>query len=107
MITVTYDQAALASGHSKRFFVLNLYRAIVTLTALYLGAVIAGMLGLLVGMALAGVVIYPANVWLARRQGVWDPVHDAIFGVGTLLVVSLLIWVNFDALAALAAFSGN
>ncbi len=102
IIALTYDQAALAAGDSKRFFLLAAFKASAMVLALLIGTAEAGLLGALIGQGAAMLVIYPVSVWLARRQSAWDPLHDAVFfGLGTL-GGGLAIWLNSAALVALA-----
>ena len=105
LIMLTYDQAALAAGDSRRFFILNAARAILMIAGLWIGAVTLGLFGALVGSALATVLVYPVVVWLARHQGTWDPLHDMIFAaIGTLLVAGALAF-NWPAVSALIALN--
>ncbi|WP_411235994.1 oligosaccharide flippase family protein [Marivita sp. S0852] len=102
LIVLTYEQAALAAGDSRRFFVLSAARAGFTLSFLYIGLMYAGLIGALIGQGLAGVAAYPFVVWLARHAGAWDSKHDAIYaGVG-VLVIAAAVWINADAVAELA-----
>lgn len=78
-IFLSYDQAALASGDSYRFFLLAALRACVTLAALFIGFHIWGLAGAILGQAVAILAIYPAFMWLSRTHGAWDPLHDVIF----------------------------
>lgn len=105
VVVLTYDQAALASGDSRRFFVLAGARAALMLTGLLLGVEYFGVLGALIGQGLAMVVAYPVVVWLARKQHSWDPLHDAVFaGIGGLLGGAAL-WLNWPAIIALTALN--
>ena len=78
-IMLTYDQAALAAGDSRRFFLLMAPRAVVLTTFLLVGVEVAGLLGAMVGLGLATLAVYPLCARLARRYGAWDPQHDALF----------------------------
>ena len=60
VIVMTYDQAALAAGDSRRFFLLMAPRAVVLTTFLLVGVEIAGLLGALVGLGLATLARLPA-----------------------------------------------
>ncbi|MEH6359108.1 MAG: oligosaccharide flippase family protein, partial [Amylibacter sp.] len=103
IIILTYDQAALASGDARRFFVLAASKAVVMICALLIGVQMAGLFGALVSQGIAIVVIYPVVVWLARRQGAWDPLHDATCSTVGLLIGLGAIWYNLDAILALKA----
>jgi len=104
IIVLTYDQAALASGDSKRFFVLAAVRAVLMIAGLLVGIQIMGLPGALIGQGVAMLSAYPVVIWLARKQGAWDPLHDAVFaGIGALIGVSAL-WLNWEAVIKLVAF---
>lgn len=105
IISLTYDQAALASGDSKRFFVLAASKATVMIIALLIGVQMAGLFGALISQGIAFLVVYPVVIWLAKRQGAWDPLHDALYAILGLLIGSVAIWYNFDALLELKTLS--
>lgn len=101
VIVLTYDQAALASGDSRRFFVLAATKAIAMIGCLLVGVSKGGVLGALISQGIAIVFVYPVVVWLARRQSAWDPLHDLVFVILGGLVGGTAIWFNFDAILAL------
>ncbi|MCK0151703.1 oligosaccharide flippase family protein [Marivita sp. S6314] len=103
MIVLTYEQAALAAGDSRRFFVLSAARAILTLGCLYIGLVTAGLVGALVGQGVAGLAAYPFVVWLARKVGAWDPKHDLVYAIIGALIITGALWLNAGAVTELAA----
>lgn len=94
IVMLSYDQAALANGDSKRFLVVTTIRATLFLSFYWFGVHFAGLPGALAGQALAAMLAYPAIVWIARRYRVWDPVHDLTFftagAVAALLI--LVVW---------------
>ena len=93
MIGATYDQAALARGDSRRFFRVTALRAVVQTLFFTFGLIVFGLPGALAGQAVAAVLVYPALVWLARLNGVWDPVHDICFAVlGLGVIGAALAW---------------
>lgn len=103
VIVLTYDQAALAVGDSRRFFVLTLAKATAMVGCLLTGLYLAGLMGALLGIGAAMFFVYPVVVWLARRMGAWDGPHDAIaLAIGALLAIVSISY-NYDALQALAA----
>ena len=103
ILVLTYEQAALAAGDSRRFFVLSAARAVLTLGFLYIGLSYGGLFGALVGQGLAGLAAYPFVVWLAQHARAWDPKHDAIYACVGAAIIVLALWINFDAVAELAA----
>lgn len=107
ILVLTYDQAALAAGDSKRFFVLSAVRAVVMVACLLVGLQSGGLLGALVGQGVAYLVIYPGVVWLARHMGAWDPLHDAVFALIGLVLTALALGGNWPHIMALAVKTGG
>lgn len=105
VIVLTYDQAALATGDTRRFFVLTLARTVLLIAGLWLGVEIGGLAGALVGHWLAMVAVYPVVVWLARHQGTWDPLHDFLFAALGFALMGLALWLNQDHVAAVFALN--
>jgi predicted lipid-binding transport protein (Tim44 family) len=60
-----------------------------------------GLGGALVGQGIAYVMTYPVVVWLARRMGAWDPLHDAIFAAIGAVLTALALGVNWSEIMAL------
>lgn len=95
LIVLSYDQAALAAGDSRQFFVVTLIRAVLFIALFLPGVHFGGIAGGLLGQALAAILSYPAIVWLARRHGAWDPAHDAVFaGLGLAVAAALMIFLD-------------
>jgi O-antigen/teichoic acid export membrane protein len=103
IIVLTYDQAALAAGDSKRFFVLAASRAVIMLGAMLIALEVFGLVGALFSIGIAMVLIYPVVVWLARRMGAWDPLHDLAFACLGAIVIAIALWLNWDGVVQLAA----
>jgi len=106
IIVMTYDQASLAAGDSRRFFILTLAKAVVMIAALILGLEWGGLMGALISYGVAMLFAYPVVVWLARRMRAWDPLHDALMALAGLGIGTLAIKVNLDAVSELARASG-
>ena len=98
LIVLTYDQAALAAGDSRRYFILAFARAVLMVGAIFVGLQAAGLIGALIGQAAAYILAYPVVVWLARRMGAWDALHDAGFAVAGLLLSGIAIWLNWGVI---------
>ena len=96
IIVLTYDQAALALGDSKRFFVVATARAALAIGTLILGLELAGLLGGILARGAAILLVYPVVVWLARKSGAWDPLHDVGFAVLGTLIGGLALWQHWD-----------
>ncbi len=102
VIIMTYDQSALAAGDSRRFFLLMAPKAVLLTLGLLAGIHQAGLVGALCGQALATVLAYPLVVRLARRFGVWDPLHDLLFTGMGLAGTAIVIAANAEAMRELA-----
>ena len=102
VIGMSYDQAALAAGDSKRFFVFSGSRAVLQVAALLIGITQFGLLGALWAMAVAALLTYPVLIWLARHHKAWDPGHDAVAFAAGLALAGLALWLHAGPIAALA-----
>lgn len=100
-IGLTYDQAALAAGDSRRYFYLIGGKALVQTTAFVIGAEAGGLGTALLAQGLALAALHPAIIWLARRHGVWDARHDLVFAALGLALIIAAVWFNGTALAIL------
>ncbi len=105
VIALTYDQAALAAGDSRGFFMLAATRAALMMVGLMGGASQHGLVGALVGQGLAMVFSYPAVVVLARRHGAWDAQHDAVFWTLGIGLGGLAFWLHNSAIVNLSALN--
>lgn len=105
IIALTYDQAALAAGDSRGFFVVASARAALMMAGLVLGAAQAGLTGALIGQGVAMVVAFPAVVWLARRHGAWDARHDIVFWVAGAALAIIAFWLHGPSIESLSALN--
>jgi hypothetical protein len=103
VIGLTYEQAPLAMGDSRRFFFMMAPRAVILATGLIVGAHLGGLLGALIGQAVGAALVYPFIVALARRYGAWDPLHDAFFATLALGFGSVALWLHRDEIWALSS----
>lgn len=103
LIVLTYDQAALAAGDSQSYFIYSAARAAAQISAVLVGVTQFGLIGAIFGIGAASLITYPVLIWLSRRHGVWDPLHDALFAVLTVLPASGAIWMHWDRISALLA----
>lgn len=103
VIGMSYDQAALAAGDSRRFFVFSGSRAVIQVGLLLLGISTFGLLGALIALGVSMALVHPVLIWLARHHGAWDGAHDAIFAVIAMLFGSAALWMHWDSVNALGA----
>ena len=102
-VGVTYDQAALAAGDSKRFFVLAATRAVFVVVGMVAGITVHGLPGALAGQGLAMLAAHPVVGWLASRSRAWDPIHDIIYYAVGFALGGLALWWNWPLIEMLAA----
>ncbi|MFN7222655.1 MAG: oligosaccharide flippase family protein [Paracoccaceae bacterium] len=108
VIGMTYDQSALAAGDSQNYFLLTAARAVFLVAGMLIGAEWMGLVGALVGQALAALAVYPLLIRLARRHGAWDWLHDLIFaGVGVLIATAAISVDSGPITDLLAQFGGR
>ncbi|TNF62459.1 MAG: polysaccharide biosynthesis protein [Rhodobacteraceae bacterium] len=104
IVGASYDQAALAAGDSRRFFLFSASRASLQVVFLFAGFAAFGLAGALGGLGLALLASHLVLIRLARLHGAWDARHDAVWLPVTALLVAAALWLNHDAVLALADF---
>jgi O-antigen/teichoic acid export membrane protein len=102
VIGLTYDQSALAAGDSRSFFFLFAARATVQIAFFVTGVEMGGLIGALAGQGLSMLIVHPLIILLARRHNAWDPLHDVLFALAGLSLGGIALWLNRDAIGALA-----
>ncbi|OIQ44998.1 MAG: polysaccharide biosynthesis protein [Roseobacter sp. MedPE-SW] len=101
VITMTYDQAALAAGDSRSFFVFTASRALLQ-TALFLFATMwFGLPGGIFAMGLSMLAAYPVLIWLAVKHQAWDPLHDLCFAIVAVLIGTGAVYWHLDRIIAM------
>ena len=100
-LALTYEQAPLAAGDSRSYFIFSTARAAVQIGLILTGVIWYGLFGAIVAIGLTSLITYPMLVWLARRQQVWDPLFDLIFAVATGALCALALWIHWDEVVGL------
>ena len=90
-VGTTYDQAALAAGDGRGYFLALAGRATLQTLSFLIGAHFGGIGGALLGQGIGMALAHPVIVWLAIRHRVWDPLHDAVT-IGVAGAMLLSIW---------------
>ncbi|TNC50406.1 polysaccharide biosynthesis protein [Rubellimicrobium rubrum] len=101
LIFLTCDQAALAMGDSRRFFVLTLARGALVTLGLMIGFNVAGLAGAIVGQGLGSLAAYPVLAWLLKPHGAWNPDLDAQFLAAAVVLGATALWLNRASLNAI------
>lgn len=96
VVSLTYDQAALATGDSRGFFIVSATKAFLTTAGFLIGVMSYGLLGAAIGLAISLLLYYPFIAVLARQHSAWDQRHDLIFLPLVLLLGAIAIWVNWS-----------
>lgn len=107
VVSLTYDQAALAGGDSRGFFVASAAKAVLQTMGFLFGAKMLGLAGAIVGLVIAMLVFYPVIVWLALRHSAWDKRHDLLFLPIALLLGAFAVWLNWNDVILLVPGSGG
>lgn len=101
LITLSYERLPLASGHSGRYATFTISRAVVQFGLLLLGISYFGLPGAILAPATAWVLLYPLLVFLIRPYRGWDPRHDLIFVILSLVVIYVTYQIHEAPLTAL------
>ena len=101
VIGMTYDQAALAAGDSRRFFVYSAARSSLQMALLLAGVIWAGLPGAILGMWLAMALSHLVLIWLARAHHVWDARHDLTFATLAVAIGAGALWLHWDVIMAM------
>ncbi len=76
VLSVTYDHVLIAKGQTQAVAVLFAVQFLLQSTGLILGAQLYGELGIVLGMATAGWLIYPFKAFWMSKQKLWQPEID-------------------------------
>jgi O-antigen/teichoic acid export membrane protein len=101
-----YDQAALAYGDSRGFFVVVAVRAVIQTAFLWMGAEAFGVAGALIGQGIALLATHLGSILLARKHKCWDPLHDGIILGGAFALSASAVFLHRDGLIAFLAEAG-
>lgn len=77
VIELTISPLILARGHSFRHMVVVVARGLLMIGLMMVGARLAGIAGLVVGVGLSHLCAYPVLIWAIRDSKTWMPLLDA------------------------------
>ncbi|MEQ9674568.1 MAG: oligosaccharide flippase family protein [Roseovarius indicus] len=103
IIGMSYDQAALAAGDSRRVFFLTGTRSTLQMIMLFLGLYYFGLLGGVASYGIAMLIAHPLLVALAIRHQAWDPLHDLVSFTLAGLLAAGAIALHWDALQTISS----
>lgn len=107
VVFLTYDQAALAQGDSKGFFVVSAAKATLQTLGFLIGAYYMGLAGAMLGQAIGMMLYVPIIARLAWRHRVWDARHDGVYLVVALGLGMFAIWMNWSHVVLLMPGNGG
>lgn len=107
VVFLTYDQAALAQGDSRGFFLVSAAKATLQTVGFLVGAHYLGLAGAMIGQAVGMVLYMPFIARLAWRHKVWDARHDTVFLALALVLGAFVLWVNWAHVVLLVPGSGG
>jgi O-antigen/teichoic acid export membrane protein len=96
VVFLTYDQAALAQGDSRGFFVVSAAKATLQTLGFLVGAHFMGLAGAMLGQAIGMLIYVPIIARLAWRHRVWDARHDLVYLAIACSFGLFAIWFNWE-----------
>lgn len=96
-----YGSLFLAAGDSRRYMERITATALIQTPVMLFGAMHYGVLGAIAAPGIAAALVYPLLARSAIAYKGYDALHDAVFSALMLLIATLGIWINFDAISAL------
>jgi len=106
VIGMTYDQAALAAGNSRAFFVFTASRAVLQTVFFLIGVLWFGLPGGIAALGLSMLAAYPVLISLARKHRVWDAVHDLGFAAATCAIGAGALWYHRASIETMISVLG-
>lgn len=103
IIGMSYDQAALAAGDSRRVFFLTGIRSTLQIVLLILGLHWFGLVGGVASFGVAMLLAHPMLIALGLRHKAWDPLHDIVSFTLAGLLAAGAIWLHWDALLGISS----
>ncbi|WP_289281967.1 MULTISPECIES: oligosaccharide flippase family protein [unclassified Methylophaga] len=91
VLSMTYHNVYLAKGKSSYISFLLFYQLIIQVTCILVGYNLAGTHGVVIGLAVVGWLLYPANVIAAIRLKIWQPEIDIpVIALAILFITAYL-----------------
>lgn len=101
MVIDGYHGVLLASGDSRRYFILNTVTAAAQIVILFVGIHFLGIAGAILAPGAAALTTYPLRILYAQRYKAWDAKGDVVFLTLGLGVNGLACWWHWDLVSQL------
>ncbi len=95
VLSLTYQNAYLAKGKSLYISLLLLYQLVIQVGVILIGYYLNGVHGIIIGLAIAGWLLYPANILAAKKLNIWQPEIDIPFILVAAIIVLVYLKLQF------------
>jgi O-antigen/teichoic acid export membrane protein len=85
----SYTGVLLAVGKVANMTLLTAIQIVCQFGGMYFGYIYGGESGLIMGIAAANWIVYPAHAYIMSRNGLWQPKLDLTFFATSVLIVAL------------------
>ncbi len=100
LLSASYSGVLWALGRPGLATALLSAQVAINLTCMLIGSHLAGGLGVVVGSAMTGTLIYPINAWAYRRLGLWHPRTDlAVFALAAIVIPAMALTADWSVAA--------
>lgn len=90
-LRMLYSSAFLSLGRSRDHMLIQVTGAVVRPLAIWFGYDMGEEVGMLLALSLSGLFIYPLEIFLSVRQGIYTPMLDVIV-LGTGIIVASIVF---------------
>ena len=94
VLSLTYHNAYLAKGKSSYISSLLVYQLLIQVSVILIGYKFNGVHGIVIGLALIGWFLYPANMIAAIKLKIWQPEIDIPVITLALMVTTAYLWLT-------------
>ncbi|SIO59870.1 Membrane protein involved in the export of O-antigen and teichoic acid [Rhodovulum sp. ES.010] len=101
VIVSTYNAILLANNRSDLHALVVVCDAVLKIGVLFLAIRSFGVVGAALAPAVSTLLHYPILIAMTRRYQVWDPKHDLLFAVLSVVIAGLGWWLYGDVLSTL------
>ncbi|MEM8729304.1 MAG: oligosaccharide flippase family protein [Pseudomonadota bacterium] len=101
LVIKTYGAVLLASGDSRRFFILNCATAVLQTGLMFAGVIWFGILGVMLAPAIAILLTNPLRIYYVRKYNAWDAKADSFFMLTGFAITGTACWLHWDEVAKL------
>jgi len=101
---IPYQNAQLALGRGKDYFILLACKAFFVIVCIWIGLENFGLLGAILGQGAAMVLSYPIVVYFARKLEVFDPLYDLVLYTIAATAIGIAWWLYAERISELIVY---